>query len=98
MDRRWRRGGDSDGFGHARVGWTVFGNVYLAAYGLDAVSHIGPSTIGIDTLYRSEGNIPEVFLPRLWHSRAVSYIRSIARRKSHRVLLVFHQLLKQEPG
>jgi hypothetical protein len=23
--------------------------------------HIGPSTIGIDTLYRSQGNIPEVF-------------------------------------
>jgi len=30
--------------------------------GLDTVKHIGPSIIGIDTLYRSQGNIPEVFL------------------------------------
>jgi hypothetical protein len=30
--------------------------------GLDAIQHQGPSTIGIDTLYRSQGNIPEVFL------------------------------------
>ncbi len=30
--------------------------------GLDAVNHDGPSTIGIDTIYRSGGNIPEVFL------------------------------------
>jgi TIR domain len=32
------------------------------AQGLEAVQHSGPSTIGIDTLYRSRGNIPEVFL------------------------------------
>ena len=30
--------------------------------GLETVQHFGPSTIGIDTLYRSHGNIPEVFL------------------------------------
>jgi TIR domain len=30
--------------------------------GLDAINHGGPSTIGIDTLYRSGGNIPHVFL------------------------------------
>jgi hypothetical protein len=30
--------------------------------GLETARHIGPSTIGIDTLYRSRGNIPEVFL------------------------------------
>jgi hypothetical protein len=30
--------------------------------GLDSVQHIGPSTIGIDTLYRSHGDIPEGFL------------------------------------
>ena len=30
--------------------------------GLETVQHHGPSTIGIDTLYRSHGNIPEVFL------------------------------------
>ncbi len=30
--------------------------------GLETVSHIGSSTIGIDTLYRSKGEIPEAFL------------------------------------
>jgi hypothetical protein len=30
--------------------------------GLDTVQHSRPSTIGIDTLYRSGGKIPEVFL------------------------------------
>ena len=30
--------------------------------GIDAVEYLGPSTIGIDTIYESGGNIPEVFL------------------------------------
>lgn len=30
--------------------------------GLDTVKHRGPSIIGIDTIYLSQGNIPEVFL------------------------------------
>ena len=30
--------------------------------GLDSVEHWGPSTIGIDTIHRSQGQIPEVFL------------------------------------
>jgi hypothetical protein len=47
----------------AQLGWTSLGNVDLSVVqGLDAVVHAGPSTIGIDTLYRSHGNIPEVFL------------------------------------
>ena len=47
----------------ARVGQTVFGSNDLSEVkGLDAVIHRGPSTIGIDTLYRSRGNIPESFL------------------------------------
>jgi hypothetical protein len=32
------------------------------ALGLEAIQHRGPSIIGIDTLYRSQGNIPEAFL------------------------------------
>ena len=47
----------------ARVGWTIFGDVNLSMVkGLDAMNHIGPSTIGIDTISRSRGNIPEAFL------------------------------------
>lgn len=47
----------------AHVGWTVFGDVDLSvARGLEAVKHVGPSTIGIDTLYSSQGKIPDAFL------------------------------------
>jgi uncharacterized protein YjbI with pentapeptide repeats len=49
--------------GGAIIGWTVFSSVDLSTvHGLDTVNHVGPSTIGIDTIYRSGGNIPEVFL------------------------------------
>src|SRR5882724_12043608 len=42
---------------------TIFTDVDLStARGLETVQHGGPSSIGIDTLYRSCGNIPEVFL------------------------------------
>ncbi len=42
---------------------TRFGDVDLSGVkGLDDVIHEGPSTIGIDTIFRSKGNIPEVFL------------------------------------
>jgi hypothetical protein len=47
----------------ADLGWTTLGNVDLHTIrGLKTVQHDGPSTIGIDTLYHSQGNIPEVFL------------------------------------
>lgn len=47
----------------AIIGWAIFGYVDLSPVeGLDTVYHCGPSTIGIDTLYCSNGKIPEVFL------------------------------------
>jgi hypothetical protein len=47
----------------ALVGWTTFGNNDLGdVKGLQTVHHIGPSTIGIDTIYRSQGKIPLAFL------------------------------------
>jgi len=47
----------------ARCGYTVLGNIDLSQVkGLETVQHRGPSTIGIDTIYKSGGNIPEVFL------------------------------------
>jgi TIR domain/Pentapeptide repeats (8 copies) len=45
------------------MGYTLLVNIDLsAADGLSEVVHQAPSTIGIDTIYRSKGNIPEVFL------------------------------------
>src|SRR5271166_4999966 len=50
-------------FTGARVGETTFADVDLSvAKGLETVTHEGPSTIGIDTIYKSKGKIPEVFL------------------------------------
>ena len=64
---------------HAGVGFTTFGNVDLSvAKGLDTVRHDGPSTIGIDTIYRSQGNIPEVFLKGAGvNDTFITYIRSL---------------------
>lgn len=47
----------------AIIGYTRIGNVDLSATkNLETVTHYGPSTIGIDTIFLSQGNIPEVFL------------------------------------
>lgn len=46
----------------ASVGFTSFCNTNLhEVMGLKEILHVGPSTIGIDTLYKSKGNIPEAF-------------------------------------
>jgi len=48
---------------YSSAGWTIFGRVDLSvAKGLDQVRHSGPSTIGIDTIYQSKGQISEHFL------------------------------------
>ncbi len=47
----------------AVVGNTIFADLDLRwVKGLDTVRHWGPSTIGIDTIYRSHGQIPDAFL------------------------------------
>ena len=50
-------------FSHALVLGTHFADLDLTgAQGLEAVEHHGPSTVGIDTIYKSRGKIPEIFL------------------------------------
>ena len=50
-------------FSDAELSATIFGNLDLSnTIGLEDVLHIGPSTIGTDTIAKSKGNIPEVFL------------------------------------
>jgi hypothetical protein len=54
---------DDADFTEARAGGTGFGLLDLSGVrGLDTVKHQGPSTIGLDTIYLSKGNIPEIFL------------------------------------
>ncbi len=50
-------------FTEAQMWWTIVGDIDLSCVkGLSTILHLGPSTVGIDTIYRSEGKIPEVFL------------------------------------
>jgi len=54
---------DGSNFSGVICGWTVFAGVTLSdVKGLDSVSHDGPSTLGIDTLFNSKGQIPDEFL------------------------------------
>ncbi len=54
---------DEVNFNNARMARTIFGDVDLSkAKGLETVRHEAPLIIGIDTIYRSKGNIPEIFL------------------------------------
>jgi hypothetical protein len=54
---------DGSDFTGARVGRTVFGDNDLSKVkGLETVQHKGPSTLGIDTIYKTKGDIPEAFL------------------------------------
>lgn len=47
----------------ARTYFTVFGNTDLTdVKGLETVEHQGPSSIGMDMLFKSKSQIPEVFL------------------------------------
>jgi hypothetical protein len=47
----------------ARFADTVLADVDLSTTrGLESVKHGGPSTVGIDTIYKSRGKIPEAFL------------------------------------
>jgi hypothetical protein len=70
---------DGANFARATVGYTIFGGVDLSSCrGLDSVQHDGPSTLGVDSIIRSKGRIPEIFLrsvglPDEW----ITYIPSL---------------------
>jgi hypothetical protein len=50
-------------FTDSAIGFSWLSKLDLGlAKGLDTVRHMGPSSIGLDTIYLSKGNIPEVFL------------------------------------
>lgn len=47
----------------ARIRWTEFGDRNLSKIkGLETVQHLGPSPLSINTIYLSEGDIPEAFV------------------------------------
>ena len=54
---------DGADFTGSIMGYTVFQNCDMSgATGLDAVRHDAPSTLGVDSLFRSGGTIPQEFL------------------------------------
>ena len=79
LDRAQLGGADLSG---ATIGSTGFGSVDLSVVkGLESVRHLGPSTIGIDTVYASQGRIPEVFLRRAGvPSEFITYMQSLIGR------------------
>jgi len=62
-------------FGH-----TSMGDVNLnGVKGLETIGHLGPSSIGIDTIYRSKGKIPDVFLRGVGvPDNFITYMKSLA--------------------
>jgi hypothetical protein len=70
-------------FANAELGGTIFSHVDLrTAKGLDNVNHRLPSTIGVDTLILSEGQVPESFLrgcgiPDLFAVQIPSLVRAL---------------------
>ena len=65
----------------ARCWLTLFADVDLSkARGLDTIIHTGPSAVGVDTLVRSEGKIPSVFLRACGvPDRFIEYLPSLIR-------------------
>ena len=66
--------------GASVMGYTSVVDVDLSGVnGLETVKHLGPSSIGIDTIYRSKGNIPEVFLRGAGvPNNFIAYMKSLA--------------------
>lgn len=66
-------------FQYSYIRWTTFSDVDLKqAKSLDLVWHLGRSYIDIHTLYRSLGQIPEVFLKGAGlDDRFISYVKSL---------------------
>ena len=59
----WRANLNGADFTGAQIEVTNFADVDLSvAKSLETIRHDGPSTIGIDTIYKSHGKIPEAFL------------------------------------
>ncbi|GHO98775.1 hypothetical protein KSF_088230 [Reticulibacter mediterranei] len=66
---------------YSELAFAMFGDVNLSsAKGLESIRHVGSSSIGIDTIYRSSGDIPEVFLRSAGvPDNFISYARSLVK-------------------
>lgn len=76
---------DEANLSKAKMGYTILEYVDLrGVQGLDAIVHLGPSVIGINTLHISRGNLSENFLIAAGVPRSfLSYIRLQAEQSPH---------------
>jgi uncharacterized protein YjbI with pentapeptide repeats len=67
-------------FRDAVMAWSSFGDIDLSmAKGLHTVKHFGPSTVGIDTIHRSKGQISEGFLKGAGvPQKFIAYVNSLS--------------------
>ena len=71
-------------FRDAVVAWSNFGDIDLSmAKGLHSIKHFGPSTVGIDTIHRSKGQISEAFLEGAGvPQKFIAYVKSFSENAS----------------
>ncbi len=71
---------DGTNLTNALIGPTVFADVDLSSTkGLETIKHMFPSTIGVDTIYKSRGRIPELFLRRAGvPENLIAFMQSLA--------------------
>jgi hypothetical protein len=64
------------------MGGTSLGDIdFSQVQGLHTIRHLGPSTLGINTLYRSQGQIPDAFLRGSGvPEEFITYIKSLVGR------------------
>jgi hypothetical protein len=90
-------------FSEAEIGWTIFSSNDLSeVIGLDTMHHFGPSTIGVDTLSQSGGQIPKVFLRGCglsdWQIEGAKLYRpELTNKELGDILYRIHDLRAQRP-
>ncbi|MFC1843397.1 toll/interleukin-1 receptor domain-containing protein [Thermodesulfobacteriota bacterium] len=94
-------GADLDGadLTNAVIGGTIFGNVDLRnVKGLESLQHLGPSTVGIDTIYKSNGTIPVQFLRNAGvPGHLIDYIQMfVDRNKKHYSCLISYSVKNKQ--
>jgi len=80
---------------NAVIGGTIFGNVDLRnVKGLESLQHLGPSTVGIDTVYKSNGAIPVQFLKNAGvPTHLIDYIEMfVDRNKKHYSCIISYSM------
>lgn len=83
----------------AVIGATLFGNVDLSnVKGLESLQHLGPSTVGIDTIYRSNGKVPILFLRNAGvPGHLIDYIEMfVDRNKKHYSCLISYSAKNEQ--